>query len=200
MSEPRFLSFDTKDAIDGQLLTYDGVNHKIVAIDPAGIGSGGGGGGFLVGSAIPSSSLGSSGSTYFRTSTKDVYHKDGSVWSIIANLMGPPGIGTPGAPGEDGDPGADGDPGPPGPPGPAGPDYGTPVFNYTPPEQMNGTTQTFTIPKFVAGSTRVYINGVRQSLGNGGHYIENVQAHTINFGIAPLGDYSMVVDYLGDNT
>ena len=80
------------------------------------VGSGGGGGAaWYNGSGVPSSGLGADGDYYLDTATGDVYAKASGSWSVVTNIMGPPGAdGADGATGPAGAPGADGPPGPPG--------------------------------------------------------------------------------------
>ena len=74
------------------------------------VGSGGGGGAaWYNGSGVPSSGLGADGDYYLDTATGDVYAKASGSWSVVTNIMGPPGAD-----------GADGATGPAGAPGPAG--------------------------------------------------------------------------------
>lgn len=50
-------------------------------------GGGGGGTGSLDGFGAPSSGLGSSGNTYWDRTNKDLYVKDGSVWTLVTDLI-----------------------------------------------------------------------------------------------------------------
>ena len=59
----------------------------------------------------------------------------------------------------------------------------------------NGTQTTFVIPHFVAGTTRVYLNGLRQRRGNGRDYVESVSATQITFFEAPHASDWICVDY-----
>lgn len=46
---------------------------------------------WLYGTGVPSDSSGQDGDLYLNTVTGDVYQKQGGIWSIIANIAGPPG-------------------------------------------------------------------------------------------------------------
>lgn len=73
---PRF--YDTRK------ITLD----KILQALNNGAGGGGGGGvdGHLVGAGAPSGGIGSSGDTYWDTTGKDFYVKDGSSWTLLVDL------------------------------------------------------------------------------------------------------------------
>lgn len=82
-------------------------------------------------------------------------------------------------------------PGPVGDPGPAG--DGTQVFGETPEGVKNGTNVTFTLANTPqVGSTALYRNGLRETLGVG----YTVSAATITFTTAPLSSDDIAVDYL----
>lgn len=85
-------------------------------------------------------------------------------------------------------------PGPPGPAGPAGsPGDGTQVFNEIPSGLRNGTNPVLTLAHTPhAGSTTLYRNGLRESLGIG----YTVTGSDITFTVAPLSSDEITVDYL----
>jgi|SRR5581483_3496606 len=83
----------------------------------------------------------------------------------------------------------------PGPQGPAGPPgTGTQVYDETPAGLINGINQTFTTTHaFQTGSTRVYLNGLREHLGVG--YTET-SSTTIHFSNPPQTVDNVTIDYL----
>lgn len=190
MPEPRFLTLDSAGCLDGQLLAYDATLHKIVPVTTTNTG----GGGIFTGTTAPSNSIGADGAAYIRTNTGDLYQKEGSSWTLKGNLKGPRGDAGISGNSIEGPKGAPGDTGPPGP---------LPAihFNVEPPEQKNGSNLTFTLPtKFIAGTTQVYLNGVRQRLGSSAQYVEDGTSHTISFAEPPQSGFDLWVDYLEDTT
>jgi hypothetical protein len=90
-----------------------------------------------------------------------------------------------------------------GPAGPRGADTTASLFHFgfEPPEQKNSHNLEFSLPvPFVAGTTQVYLNGVRQRQGNSAQYIENTATHTIHFSIAPDGQSDLWVDFIEDTS
>lgn len=68
---------------------------------------------WLTGTAAPNSGQGANGDFYYRNPTGDVYGKTAGAWSLLANLVGPPGAaGSTGATGQAGADGATGATGP----------------------------------------------------------------------------------------
>lgn len=63
---------------DGQLSTL----QKILQC-----GAGGGAGGTLEGAGPPGAGLGSSGNTYWDTTNRDFYVKDGSTWVLVQDIL-----------------------------------------------------------------------------------------------------------------
>lgn len=77
------------------------------------------------GLGVPNNAVGGNGDNYVRTSNGDFYEKQGGIWVLIGNILGPQGpagsTGAAGSAGSPGTPGAAGAVGPQGPQGPAGP-------------------------------------------------------------------------------
>lgn len=70
-------------------------------------------------------------------------------------------------------------------------------FNETPtPAVDDTTTQFFTAVKFAAGTTQVYLNGLRQVLGVGESYTEAVNGLSITFSFAPPSGSKLRIDYV----
>jgi hypothetical protein len=68
-------------ASDDELRTL----HKIAAL--AASGGGGGSGATLVGAGAPGAGLGSSGNTYWDSTNKDFYVKDGASWTLLTDIV-----------------------------------------------------------------------------------------------------------------
>lgn len=61
---------------------------------------------------------------------------------------------------------------------------------------VNGFNLTFTTAAtFRFGTTRLYLNGVRQKLGAGHDYVENGTANSITFAVAPRPGDNVLIDY-----
>lgn len=61
---------------------------------------------------------------------------------------------------------------------------------------VNGFNATFTVAtSFRFGSTRLYLNGVRQKLGAGNDYVENGTANSVTFAVAPRPGDFVIIDY-----
>jgi hypothetical protein len=72
---------------------------------------------------------------------------------------------------------------------------GDAVYNEVPVGQVNGVnTVYFTINDFLAGSTRVFVNGVRLTLGEAKGYTET-DTNQITLSFAPLVGDEILVDY-----
>lgn len=52
-----------------------------------------------------------------------------------------------------------------------------------------------TAATFRFGTTRVYLNGVRQKIGAGHDYVENGTADSITFALAPRPGDQILIDY-----
>ena len=69
------------------------------------------------------------------------------------------------------------------------------VANDIPSGTIDGTNATFTTSMaFMAGTARVYLNGVRQKSGAGNDYQE-VGANTLVFALPPKAGDVILVDY-----
>lgn len=107
------------------------------------------------------------------------------------------GRGGDGAPGPQGPAGPLGPTGPQGVPGPKG-DQGDPLVHASedPTDAQDGVNTTYTtLFNYVSGSTRVYLNGLRQRTGSGNDYTET-SANTIDFEFAPLAFDIIRIDYI----
>jgi hypothetical protein len=72
---------------------------------------------------------------------------------------------------------------------------GASVFNETPAGALNGVNMTFTLShSFIAGSTQVYLNGMRQRLGVGWDYTESAPNQVV-FSSPLVSTDSLIVDY-----
>lgn len=71
------------------------------------------------------------------------------------------------------------------------------VLGEIPSGPINGFNLVFTTTlTFRFGSTRVYLNGVRQKLGASFDYVENGTADSITFSVAPKTGDHILIDYL----
>ncbi|MFZ5988553.1 MAG: hypothetical protein ACOYWZ_15705 [Bacillota bacterium] len=69
------------------------------------------------------------------------------------------------------------------------------VYNELPSGVINGTNKIFTtINNFITGTTRVFLNGLRQQKGDGKDYIES-GVNEITFTDAPVTGDILVIDY-----
>lgn len=60
---------------------------------------------------------------------------------------------------------------------------------------IDGTNRVFyTLRSFVPGSTRLYLNGVRQSLGSSEDYLES-SSSSVTFAQAPRVNDKVLIDY-----
>jgi len=61
---------------------------------------------------------------------------------------------------------------------------------------VNGFNDTFTTAStFRFGTTRLYLNGVRQKLGAGHDYVENGTAISVTFAVPPKPGDNVLIDY-----
>lgn len=68
---------------DSKKITLD----KILQALNGGAGSGSGSGGTLTGAGAPGAGLGSSGFTYWDSTNKDFYVKDGGTWQLLDDIV-----------------------------------------------------------------------------------------------------------------
>lgn len=70
------------------------------------------------------------------------------------------------------------------------------VINETPTGTKNGVNKTFTtFYDFKPGTTKLYLNGIRQAEGVGNDYAEQVDHLTITFTNAPQSSDVLIIDY-----
>jgi len=73
------------------------------------------------------------------------------------------------------------------------------VHEETPGGAINGVNANYTtFYKFKTGTTKFYLNGVRQNEGVGNDYLEDIGRQSITLALAPILGDTLIIDYIKD--